>query len=138
MKRIKLFATVSVLVFLSMGIFLSGCKKKSTTPDPVVPSFIVTATTVTLQGGGTGLQFYAKCTNTDVKMTKVTLTDPIGANTTTYNLNGTYYVANQIFMLEDANSAYLKEIGTWSFTFVGNLTSDGTAFSVGTTLAVSK
>jgi len=138
MKRISLIATISILVILTTGALLTGCKKKSTTPTPTVPSFIVTATTVQLQAGGEGLQFYAKCSNTDVKMTKVTVTDPIGSNSVTYNLNGTYYVANQVFMLEDATSAYTKEIGTWSFSFVGNLTSDGSSFSVGATLAVSK
>jgi len=138
MKKTNLSITIIMLVILITGVSLSGCKKKSTTPTPVVPSFVVTATTVNLQGGGEGLQFYAKCANTDVKMTKVTVTDPIGTNSLTYNLNGTYFVANQVFMLEDATSAYTKEIGTWSFVFVGNLTSDGSAFSVGATLAVGK
>jgi len=68
----------------------------------------------------------------------VIVTDPIGSDSITYNLKGTYYVANQVFMLEDATSAYTKETGMWSFVFIGNLTSDGSSFSSGATLAVSK
>jgi len=37
----------------------------------------------------------AKCTNDDVKMTKVMITDPEGVSTWTYELNGTTYVKNQ-------------------------------------------
>jgi hypothetical protein len=135
MKRINLILFVGMFLMLTGSGVLSGCKKKS---SPVVPAFSVTATTVQLQAGGEGLQFYAKCTNTDVKLTKVTITDPLGANTVTYNLNGNYYVLNQVFMLEDQNSAYTKEIGTWSFYFVGNLTSDGSSFTVGAALSVGK
>lgn len=136
MKKINFLLLISMFVMITGSGILSGCKKKSS--GPVVPTFTVTATTVQLQGGGEGLQFYAKCTNTDVKMTKVTVTDPIATNTSTYNLNGTYFVMNQVFMLEDQTSAYTKEIGTWTFSFVGNLTSDGTSFSVGASLSVGK
>ena len=136
MKKINFLLLVSMFLMLTGSGVLSGCKKKSS--GPTMPTFTVTATTVQIQNGGEGLQFYAKCNNTDVKLTKVTLTDPIGTNTTTYNLNGNYFVMNQVFMLEDQNSAYTKEIGTWSFSFVGNLTSDGTSFSVGATLSVGK
>jgi hypothetical protein len=136
MKRQNTFLAFGILL-LCMGILFSSCKKKESTPTPISPAFIVTATTVQLQGGGNGLQFYAKCTNTDVKMTKVTINDPLGANTITYNLNGTYEVSNEIFMLEDATTAYTDEIGTWTFNFVGNLTSDGTAFASNASLVVS-
>jgi len=136
MKRFNTILSISILLVLSTGIIMSGCKKKSSTPD--APTFTVTSTTVQLQGGGEGLQFYGKCNNTDVKLTKATITDPIGAQTITYNLNGTYYVKGEIFMLEDANSAYTKETGTWSVVFIGNLTADGSSFSVGATITIAK
>ena len=136
MKRVNIILGISMLVLLSASLILSGCKKKK--DEAVTPSFVVTATTVPLAGGGEGLQFYGKCTNTDVKMTKATVTDPIGSSPITYNLNGNYVVRNEVFMLEDATQAYTKAIGTWTFSFVGNLTSDGTSFSVGASLTVGK
>lgn len=134
MKRKNTLLAIGLLLLSSVVLF-SSCKKKETTT--ITPSFIVTATKVQLQGGGTGLQFYAKCTNTDVKMTKVTIGDPLGANTITFDLNGNYEVLNEIFMLEDATTAYTLEIGTWTFNFVGNLTSDGSSFASNTSLLVS-
>jgi len=134
MKKLTTLFAVGVIL-LSTVIIFSGCKKKSTTP--ATPSFIVTATTVTFQDGSAGLQFYAKCTNNDCKMTKVTINDPIGTNTTTYDLNGEYEVSNEIFMLEAANTGYTKELGTWTFNFVGNLTSDGSSFASNASLLVS-
>ena len=134
MKKINPVLVFGILL-ISAGILLSSCKKDEET---IVPSFVVTATTVQLQGGGDGLQFYAKCTNDDVKMTKVTISDPIGAQPITYNLNGTYFVKNELFMLEDENEAYGKTIGTWKFNFVGNRTADGASFAVDASLAVGK
>lgn len=133
MKRFKTLLTISVLIMSAMILF-SGCKKKS---EPITPTFMVTATTVAITGGD-GLQFYAKCSNVDVKMTKVLITDPIGANTFTYNLNGDYYLQNEIFSLQADDEAYLKLNGAWSFIFVGNLTSDNSSFSVTVNLNVSK
>ena len=135
MKKRNTFIALGVIL-LSTVILFSGCKKKSSTPA-VSPAFIVTATNVTFQNGDAGLQFYAKCTNTDCKMTKVTINDPIGTNTVTYDLNGNYEVENEIFMLEDANTGYTKELGTWTFNFVGNRTSDGSSFASSASLLVS-
>lgn len=133
MKNLRNLSMIVILLAGTM-ILSSGCKKKS---DPVVPTFTVTATTVAITGGD-GLQFYAKCSNVDVKMTKVLITDPIGANTFTYNLNGDYYLQNEIFALQSDTEAYLKLSGTWSFIFVGNLTSDNSSFSTTVTLNVTK
>jgi hypothetical protein len=132
MKKITSFATIGILL-LSIMILFTDCKKKK--DDPIVPAFIVTATTVQLQGGGDGLQFAAKCTNDDVKMTKVLITDPIQNQAITYNLNGVYFVKNEIFTLQAENTAYLLQKGTWTFIFIGNRTSDGTSFASTATLA---
>jgi hypothetical protein len=135
MKKFTPFMVFSVFLLAAM-IFLTNCKKDE--EAPIVPAFIVTATTVQLQGGGDGLQFAAKCSNDDVKMTKVMITDPIQSAAITYNLNGTYFVKNEIFALQAQDQAYLKQIGTWTFVFVGNRTSDGTSFSSNGSLTVGK
>jgi len=127
------FAVIGVVVMLS------GCCKKDdddNTPSQV-PVFTVTAKTVQLQGGGEGLQFTAKCTNEDVKMTKVTITDPLSVQITTYELNGTSYAKNSSIPLQDENLAYTKELGTWNFTFVGNRSTDNVSFSVNATLSIT-
>lgn len=141
MKKIK---NIWIYSFVVIGIALlisSSCKKKddnpAPTPTPQVPVFTVTADSVPLQSGGEGLQFFGKCTNQDVKMTKVTVTSPISVQTSTYLLNGNSFVKNTTFSMQDDNTAYDKEPGTWSFTFVGNRTADNASFSVNSTLAIS-
>jgi hypothetical protein len=126
------FAVIGVLLMLSIS-----CKKDKDDPDPQEPVFIVTATTVQLQGGGEGLQFSAKCTNEDVKMTEVTNTSPISVKTFKYDLDGKSYAKNSSIPLQDEDVAYFKELGTWNFTFVGNRTSDNESFSVNATLPVT-
>ena len=137
MKKLTRFLSVTAVLFAAI-VIISGCKKKAEDPAPTVPAFTMTATTVNLQGGGFGLQFYAKCNNDDVKMTKVMITDPIGSMNQTFNLNGTYFVKNEIFGLQATNEAYTKSSGNWTFNFVGNRTADNTAFAVNATLNVSK
>ena len=135
MKKLTPYLSVTVVLLATLMI-VGGCKKKA--EDPIVPSFTITATTVQLQGGGEGLQFFAKCNNDDIKMTKVTITDPLASFNQTYNLNGTYFVKNEIFGLQEATTAYVKSIGTWTFNFVGNRTADGTSFAVNGALTVAK
>jgi hypothetical protein len=126
------FAVIGVLLLLSIS-----CKKDKDDPDPQVPVFTVTANTVQLQGGGEGLQFSAKCTNEDVKMTEVTNTSPISVTAFTYDLDGKSYAKNSSIPLQDEDVAYFKELGTWNFTFAGNRTSDNESFSVNATLSVT-
>lgn len=133
MKKFNVFLTLG-MVLLIAGILFSGCKKKE---DPIIPAFTVSSITVIDQNTGIAyLQFSAKCTNDDVKMTKVTIYDPL-SNSETYNTNGIIVVKNQQFDLQDANTGYLKRSGNWTFNFVGNRTADGASFSESTTLAVS-
>ncbi|MFH1118660.1 MAG: hypothetical protein V1775_02470 [Bacteroidota bacterium] len=119
---------------------LSGCCKKDKdedNPDAQVPLFNVTANTVQLQGGGEGLQFFAKCTNEDVNVTKVTNTSPISVQSFTYELNGNSIAKNTEFSLQDEDVGFLKEPGTWSFTFEGKRTSENESFSVNATLLIT-
>jgi hypothetical protein len=137
MKKVNQVLKYGVLV-LCLAVVFSGCKKKS---DPVTyPSvaFIITYLEVDLQGGGKGVQFYANCSTTDVKMTKVEILDPLHSQTVTYNLNGNGYVKGQIFALQDDNTAYLKQGGTWTITFTGLRTVDSAPFSLAVTTPVSK
>ncbi len=127
------FFTVIGVVFMLSG----SCKKDKDDPAPQVPVFTVTANTVQLQGGGEGLQFFAKCTNEDVKMTKVTNTSPISVRTASYDLNGNSIAKNMQFSLQDENVGWVKELGTWNFTFEGKRTSDDESFSVNATLLIS-
>lgn len=125
------FAVIGVIVMLS-----GSCKKDEDDPAPQVPVFVVTADSVPLQGGGEGLQFSGKCTNEAVKMTSVTITTPISVDTAIYLMNGASYTKNTSFDLQESNTAYYKELGTWKFNFVGIRTSDNSSFSVNTTLLV--
>jgi len=134
MKKFTTLLPIGILL-LSIAILFTNCKEK-TDDDPVVPAFSVTATTVWLQGGGDGLQFDAKCTNDNVTMTKVEILDPVQPPAVTYNFNGAAFVKNEVFGLQSSQEAYYKNTGTWSFTFIGTRTGDGTNFSVLTTLAV--
>jgi hypothetical protein len=137
MKKVNYLLFIGVLL-LSTSIIFSGCKKKSSTPDLPTPLFIATYTLVTLQSGDAGVEFFANCTTTDVKMTKVEILDPIHSGTITYNLNGLYHVKGEIFALQDANTAYLKEGGIYTFTFTGNRVADNAGFTAVTTLNVAK
>jgi len=132
MKNMKLFAVLGILLFATV-MLESGCKKKAA---EIIPSFGVTATPVTLDIGA-GLQFYSTCVNDDVKMTKVTIVAPLSTSTYVFNLNGTYFLKNELIALQADNTGYLKSAGTWTFNFTGNRTADGNSFSVNATLNVS-
>jgi hypothetical protein len=137
MKKIK---NVWIYSFTVVGVALllsSSCKKKDDNSTPQVPVFTVSADSVTLQAGGEGLQFFGKCTNEDVKMTKVIGTSPSSVQTFTYILNGNSFTKNTQFSMQDDNTAYVKELGTWNFTFVGNRTADNASFSVNATLLIT-
>jgi hypothetical protein len=57
--------------------------------------------------------------------------------TFTYLLNGNSFVKNAPFSMQEDNTAYDKELGTWNFTFVGNRTVDDATFSVNATLSIT-
>jgi hypothetical protein len=134
MKKITSSATVGILL-LGTIILFTNCSKED---EPVVPAFTVSSTTVPLQSGGDGLQFKARCTNNDVKMTEVLITGPAQAQAYTYPLNDQGFSKNQDFDLQDASVAYAKTTGTWTFIFVGKRSSDNESFTVSASLSVSK
>ena len=136
MKKIWIYSFVIIGVALMIS---TSCKKKADNPAaplPQVPVFTVTSDSVLLQTGGAGLQFVGKCTNENVKMTRVTITSPISVHASTYLLYGNSFAKNIPFAMQDDNTAYNKELGTWNFIFVGNRTSDNVSFSVNATLLI--
>jgi hypothetical protein len=137
MKKINHLMIYGVL-FMSLVIVFSGCKKKSEEVTYPAVTFIVTYLTVQLQAGGEGVQFYANCNSTDVKMTKVEILDPIHSGTVTYNLNGNMFVKSQIFALQDDGTAYTKQGGTYQITFTGLRTVDSAPFATVVNVPVSK
>lgn len=136
MKKVNYLVFIGVLL-LSTTIIFSGCKKKSSTPDQPTPVFIITSTTVQLQDGSAGIEFFTVCSTTDVTMTKVEIVSPIHDYDITYNLGNVLYVKNQIFDLQAANTAYPKESGSYTFTFTGIRNADGAAFTIVSTLVVA-
>lgn len=126
--------------FLWIGVALilsNGCNKKDDNSSPQMQVFTVTYDSVTLQSGGQGLQFFGKCTNEDVKITKVKGTSPISVHTFTYVINSNTIAKNTPFSMQDDNTAYNKELGTWNFTFEGTRTADNADFTVNATLTIT-
>lgn len=115
MKRIGLFIFSAVLLISATEI-LPGCKKDKKDD----PKFVVTATPV--EGW---LQFSFYCSTDDVKMTKVTIQDPL-LNDYVYNTNGETFVKNELWYVEDW---FQKQLGTWTFTFVGNFADSDDSFT---------
>jgi hypothetical protein len=134
MKKLNSFISMSIMLLAAL-ILITGCKKKSN--DPVDPSFTVTYSTVNLQGGGEGVQFFAKCTNEAVIMDKVTITDP-ASYIITHNYSASSFAENELFPMQDTDIAYEKQSGTWKFNLVGNRSSDGVAFAIDVEITVSK
>jgi hypothetical protein len=137
MKKIKNNWIYS-FVLIGVALILSnGCKKKDDNSTPQTPVFTVTADSVPLQSGGEGLQFFGKCTNEDVKITKVKGTSPISVQTFTYMINSNSIVKNTPFSMQDDNTAYNKELGTWNFTFEGTRTADNANFTANASLKIT-
>ena len=117
----------------SKGATGYGDQKSFTTLTFSHPIFSIRSTT---DNTGFGLQFFARCVNDNVKMTKVMITDPENVETITYNLNDNTYVKNQEFGLQDPGTKYSKLVGRWTFEFIGTRTVDGSSFDLTFTLFV--
>lgn len=134
MKNSKRFFRFGIIL-LTGFIFISGCKKESN--DPVTPEFMITSELCKLYGGGYGLQFYAMCTNTDVNLTNVSISNPVSF-LRTYDLQGLSYVKNLRIRLQENEMAYEEKSGTWKFKLVGTHTAAKIAFTVDETHVISK
>jgi hypothetical protein len=125
---------MTLLTITIIPVIFQGCEKHNE-PSPL---FTVTYTQVTLQDGTEGVEFWAYCYTTDVKMTKVDILDPGRTNTITYKLNNVIYLKGETFGLQDVNVGYLKVGGIYQFTFTGNRLSDNSGFATQMNLNVAK
>jgi hypothetical protein len=126
--RITAFAMMA-FAFL---ILAASCKKDEEDPIPV---FTLSYDTVTLVSGGKGVQFHAQCTNNDVTMAQTTITNPANG-TFLQAMNNISYSKNASIPLQDNNSAYIYQTGTWKFNLTGK-TSGGLDFAVISTISVA-
>lgn len=123
MKRIGMLLLSGILLLSASGL-ITSCKDKDKDP----PVFVVTATP-----DGNFLMFYFYCSTDDVTLTKVTIKDPL-LNEYIYNAGGSTFLKDELWFIDEW---YGKQIGTWSFVFVGNTTDDGEGFTATTTMVVS-
>lgn len=115
------------ITLLAGILVMAGCKKESN--DPITPAFTITSAYGIFPNGKLGLQFYATCTNTEVTMAYVSISDPVNY-IRTYSFNNASYIKNLRFNLQENNVGYEHKAGTWKFKLVGTLTADNTAFSI--------
>jgi hypothetical protein len=129
MKKKNLLLACGILI-LSTVILFSGCKKKSEDPAPVsAPVFVVTS-----QPNGTDyFDIWAKCITDDILLTKVIIKDP-------FNLSYTYTGSQQLWLKDEIVAfpdTYPKSSGTWTLTFYGNRSANGTSFVSSATLLIA-
>lgn len=124
----KTYLRLAVLAIVVLTLVAGGTSCKKDKEDPT-PTFTVTASKVSIVGGGTGLQFSAVCTNTDVTMSSVTITNP---ESIIYlrKYNNVAYSKNAQIPLQGQDTAYINQAGTWKFSLVGKTTSAGTTFAI--------
>ncbi len=120
--KLRLLHFTSLILMLSMMV---ACK-----PKAVVPTFNIKVTEVTLTSGGTGLQFKASCTNTEIKMDKVVFTSPNNTPGLEFNFNGRTCLKDEFFPLQAIVDAYTKETGIWKIRFSGIHMGDAAPFTV--------
>lgn len=123
MKRIGLLFFSAVLL-LSASEILTGCKKDKKDD----PKFVITATPAE-----DWLQFSFYCSTDDVEMTKVTIQDPLLSDYV-YNANGETFLKNELWYIEDW---FQKQLGTWTFIFVGNFADSDDSFTTTVELEVT-
>ena len=88
---------------------------------------------VTAQPQGDVLYFGAYCSNYDVRLTKVTIKDPLN-NSWVYNAGGEVWVKDELIIIPDG---YDKLLGTWRFIFDGSVISDSRGFSISASINVT-
>ena len=125
MKTRNVLFVIGILLASSMFLF-TGCKKKTETPPD--PTFVVTAIPQ-----NDVLAFIAYCSSDDIRLTKVTLKDPL-QNEWVYSAGGEVWLKDEGIIIPDT---YQKQLGTWRFTFVGTVVADGRSFTVSATINVT-
>jgi hypothetical protein len=123
MKKNNALLAIGILL-LSTVILFSACKKKSDTTTVSAPTFSLSATVD--PNNTANLLFYISCTTDNVRMTRIDIKDPINSGIPPVDLQDQTLLKNEVYYL---TTSYTKELGTWTFTFVGNRTSDGSGFT---------
>ncbi len=127
---------------LIIGVFLlcvlclfSGCKKKTTEPDPVVkdpPSFTMEAYTFNL-GGTYYVRFIFDNRTEAVKLSTLTVTSPSSLK---YEYTGDGSILSQYVKTELPDN-FPATIGFWSFKFTGTRASDNSYFTTTSKIQVT-
>ncbi len=135
-----LFKNIFKIIWLGFFVFallLIGCKDDSPTEPqgPVDPVFTLSSINIELQGGGQGIQFFAR-SNKDISLIRANIKNPIG-NETVFNAGGNVFLTDEVIGLQDPNIGYLRVSGEWTFRFVGNHEPTKESFDVTQTLNVS-
>lgn len=129
----------TLMAWLFAGItftMLLGCGGKDPSSPKVTPKISVASINVICGNNQDCIQFSAR-PDKDVIFVKVVIKNPIGEEVT-FNLQSSTVIANENIALQDANFAYFRVSGEWSFEFTGNLaTGDKSSFVVTTTVNVS-
>jgi len=123
-------------IFLCALFIFSGCKKKTTEPDPIVkdpPSFVMDGYTFNL-GGVDYVRFIFDNRTEAVKIITLTVTSPTSQN---YDYTGDGSVLEKDALTELPDN-FPKINGFWSFTFTGTRVSDNTAFTSKSKYQVTK
>ncbi len=141
MKKRKLFYLVGIM-FVSMALVFSACKKDEETPAPTPPPAAYTPAfsptyLVVNQGGVELLDFYITCVTDDWEMIKTIVTYPGGLGSEEYIGSGQIVTAGSPFTF---SNYFVKLGGTWTFAITGNIKSGqhlGTSFTVVTSMTVT-
>ncbi len=121
----------------AVNSFGNGYGNEITFNTPIHPEFIITSKPVLLLSGMDGFQFFAKCINYNVQLTKVSIINPNQDSIITH-LNGNYFIMNEQFDLQSVGTAYIKEIGLWTFNFNGTTVENGLLFNADVFVQISK
>lgn len=132
MRKLTQFTLLAAFLVIAVAI-ITGCKKDK---DDPVPAFSITYDTVSLIAGGKGVQFFAKCTNNDVKMSQATITNP-ASGFYIRQFSGASFGKDASIPLQETNTAYPIQTGTWKINLTGN-SGGGTAFTYDGTIAVTQ
>jgi hypothetical protein len=123
LRPIRTASLLAVLVAALLGLTAcdsggSADEPPPTVDEPAVPAPVLTMSSVEVQlnNGDTGLQFFVRG-DQDLSYRKVTIVPPPPFDDFVFNLGDTFVIAEESVALQDANSAYTKVNGTWTFTF---------------------
>jgi hypothetical protein len=104
-----------------------GDQKSFTTLPFSNPVFTVA---VSINASAFTVAFTGTCTNDDVKMTKVIITDPEGVSSWTYEMNDVVCLKNHEFNLQNPGSSYPWLTGHWTIEFIGTRVVNGASFDI--------